>query len=344
MGPTRPKGVLRLARRGVVLAAAGAALLLVFGFLWPAHLKRTDAWFVDVAYAAFIVRTFVVYIGFGLAGLAAISLLFRKEVTALACIAMSTFALITGLPAPVRTDPQPGTGSDTEYLRVFSANLGVGRADPIRVLRQIDKHHPHVVLFQEYTPAFALAVRDALRRNYPYFIEEGHTDAFGQAVFSRLPFVGKPEPDPQTEADHNGNTTPFVSAVDPQIRFVVEVGGREVVVQNTHLSPPLRPEWLGEQRIQAVRLAGWAEHETRPMVVMGDFNCTGTSSQAAALRRSGLREAGGGRTWPSRGLKRHLPGFRIDRCYSKGLEPISSAVGERTGSDHRPIVVELAVW
>jgi len=343
MGSTRPRGVLRIARRGVLLAAAGAALLLAFGFLCPAQLRRTDPWFVHVAYAAFIVRTFVVYIGFGLAGLAAIALLLRKEGTALACLAMCAFALITGLPAPAHTDPQPGTGSDTEYLRVFSANLGVGRADPAEVLRQIGEHHPDVVLFQEYTPAFAVAVRDELRQSYPNYLEEGHADAFGQAVFSRLPFVGEPEPYPQTDADRDGHTTDFVSPVDPQIRFVVEVGGREVVIQNTHLSPPLRPAWLGEQRVQAARVADWAEHETRPMVAMGDFNCTGTSAQAAALRRAGLREGGGGTTWPTTGLKRHLPGFRLDRCYSKGLARYSSAVGERTGSDHRPIVVELAV-
>lgn len=80
-----------------------------------------------------------------------------------------------------------------------------------------------------------------------------------------------------------------------------------------------------------------------PTIIAGDFNVPAGSSLLAPLRldfRDGFEQAGWGfgYTWPS-----WLPGIRIDQIHaSHGWTFSRCWVGPDLGSDHRPLIAELA--
>ena len=90
--------------------------------------------------------------------------------------------------------------------------------------------------------------------------------------------------------------------------------------------------------------------EKLPYIVSGDFNFPETAPQHANLKRAGVREAhelaaiGRGATWPVNSIFRYIvPGVRIDHIYlSPQLTATTCRTGVGRGSDHRPVVADLA--
>jgi endonuclease/exonuclease/phosphatase (EEP) superfamily protein YafD len=143
------------------------------------------------------------------------------------------------------------------------------------------------------------------------------------AILSRLPFVDTPQ------------TYPALGIVltEPQLRAVVRVDGREVVVQGVHTLPPVSFSYLREQRRLIRALAVWAQQEPRPMIIAGDFNCTPDAMAMGWLRDAGLQDAwsqrnrGIGATWPVDAGLFSIMGVKISItcCWATGsLQPMPS--------------------
>ncbi len=122
---------------------------------------------------------------------------------------------------------------------------------------------------------------------------------------------------------------------DPARRAVVRcttvVGGRELVVHGTHMShiTHLSPA-------QYRRLARLLPPLDRPALLAGDMNMWGppASSFFAGWRRAVI-----GRTWPA-----HRPHSQLDHVLvTPAVDVVDARVAEATGSDHRPVVVTLAL-
>lgn len=239
--------------------------------------------------------------------------------------------------APPSSNESPHTPSTT--LRVLSMNLLFLSDDKERVLTQIRAADADVVVLQEYHQDWDLDLYPALHEAYPFVCRPLREGIFGQAVYSRVPFVEEP-------------TLLRLHCDDycPQVGIVVNVGGREVEVWNVHLISPSGPEYIMRQCEQMRVLRGHLEQRSRAVVLLGDFNSTAMSWTAGTLRSLELREAhatvgsGRGATWPVAPIVQYLPGVRIDQAWaSHEIEWLSSRVMGETGSDHLPICVELRV-
>ena len=111
-----------------------------------------------------------------------------------------------------------------------------------------------------------------------------------------------------------------------------------------HLTRPFYPE-LQEQDVAA--LAAFARSRTLPLVMAGDFNMTPWTEKlsrftdATGLRRYNTFHL----TWPiERGRVPLLPLVAIDNVFaSPAFARIGAMGGPRLGSDHTPIVVDLAL-
>ncbi len=224
-------------------------------------------------------------------------------------------------------------------LRVLSMNLLFLSNDTPRVLAQIREADADVIVLQEYHQDWDLDLYPELREAYPFVCRPLREGIFGQAVYSRMPFVEEPSLLRLHRDDYC-----------PQIGIVVKVGGREVEVWNVHLISPSGPEYIMRQCEQMRVLRAHLGKRSRPVVLLGDFNSTAMSWTAGTLRSLELREAhatvgsGRGATWPVLPLVRYLPGVRIDQAWaSHEIEWLSSRVMGETGSDHLPICVELRV-
>ncbi|HSP99678.1 MAG TPA: endonuclease/exonuclease/phosphatase family protein [Candidatus Dormibacteraeota bacterium] len=226
-----------------------------------------------------------------------------------------------------------------ERVRVLSANLWNGGADPEGFVALVERMRADVVAVQELTPPQA----EALRRCMPHGILEPATDYNGMGIAGRTPLGVRRLALPRRDA----------RLADLQLRGP---DGSAVAVElvNIHVEAPhSTPTWSTVAR----RRGQWRGLERhlkanphRPRVVVGDFNSTplwpfyrriADHLHDAALihaRRSGGRVA---RTWgPWHGAPRLL---RIDHAFVQHLEVFDFAVVEVPDGDHSAVVVEIGI-
>lgn len=257
---------------------------------------------------------------------------------------------------PARLGPTPLLGAATAGgaqprgtdLRLLTLNLLYTHSRCDGFVALIQREQPDVVCLQELTPPVAERLCALLGDDYPHRLLAPSAGSNGYGILSRLPLV----------AGDFLQTPGGVSRYAQ--RATVLVGGREIDVYNCHLMPPLGKtfRYLGPTiatrlreaqitaMVEAIRTVG------RPAVVAGDFNLTpyqeGYRLLAPTLTDSWLEAGvGTGVTWPLSILPqftRFVPLLRIDYCWHTAeLQATRSRVAYTlTGSDHCPVVVDLA--
>jgi len=291
---------------------------------------------------AFFVRTFELHLALAtLAPLALLLVLRRWWIAAVTATlpvwALAPIAFSYVSPAPLPVD---------RPLRVMTGNLLVGHAQVDPLLEQISRFAPDVIFFQEYTPAKAERLVHALAGQYPHRVEAIRDHAFGQAIYSKIPFESEPELYPHARIREQGalkgRAGTEVGIWDAQIRAVIRLDGAEIVLQNVHYAPPIRSSYLKEQRVMTKWLCEWLANETRPVIIAGDFNCTPASANLSDLHRAGLTNSrrvarGWAGTWPASGLPSIAP-VTIDHVLIRGLRCEFSSPGTNIASDHLPVL------
>jgi endonuclease/exonuclease/phosphatase (EEP) superfamily protein YafD len=316
------------------LVAIGAAGGVLFAWGLP-DLGDTRGVGGALTWLAFAGRTFAFHAGLALLPLIVLMVLRRVWTPAIVASLAAAWCLAPALWS-YRPRAEPPALSD-DALTIFSVNAQVGRVDPERLRHEIERVDADVVCIIEHHPRLAPTIA-ALRERYPHVAESIRDDAFGMAMLSKSPLAEPPRHYPDLG----------IPLREPQIRCVVDVGGRAVVVQGVHTLPPVSIDSLREQRALLRALAAWARAEPRPVVLCGDLNCTPESQGFAWLRDAGLIDAWGARgvgrgaTWPvGKGLFSHA-GVRIDHILvGGGLVPASAVLGADVGSDHRGVVARV---
>ncbi|MDP9023713.1 MAG: endonuclease/exonuclease/phosphatase family protein [Actinomycetota bacterium] len=232
-------------------------------------------------------------------------------------------------------------------VRVASYNTYIRSSDLSHVVRLARVEQPDVLLVQEITPRRAAELGAQLGDTYPHrwFGDEvGRVGGVG--LLSRFPIVAlRPVPSPRP-------------ASRPTAVVHLDVGGRPLQVVPVHLTSPCPDcgaSFLGRQRfeVNARRAeidAALAELDPDvPAVVGGDLNSTRRSDPYRHLAAAGFRDphieagAGPGFTWPA-GTDRlpDRPLLRIDWIMARGMVPVEAWVASTDGSDHRPVLADLA--
>jgi endonuclease/exonuclease/phosphatase (EEP) superfamily protein YafD len=326
----------RILRREAWLLVVAAYPLLAFSYLWPQDWRNQAPAYVAVSWAAFIVRVFQYHAGLVLLIILAIAVLRKHRRLAMAAMPPVLFTLGPALVQFIPHQPEPSIGP---RFRVMTANLLMVNADTDGIVGEVVAAKPDVLMLQEYTEHWHAAFQKALAKDYPYNSVVMRDDSFGIAIYSRTPFAA--------EVDQR---FPLGRAGVEQMRAEVEIGGKRLALYNLHLLPPRTLLYTGEHRLQVADLVDTLHNEKLPYVVCGDFNFPDLSPQQSALKRAGAREAhqlagyGRGATWPVIYAFRYLmPGIRIDDVYlGPQLTATSCETGEGRGSDHRPVVVDVA--
>jgi endonuclease/exonuclease/phosphatase (EEP) superfamily protein YafD len=189
-----------------------------------------------------------------------------------------------------------------------------------------------VVAVQELSPRWAQAFASpAFTRAYPHRVEDVRRDAFGSGIYSRAPLL-----------DADILQTPAM----PIARATIAIEGSQVRIYSVHSPPPSHPAWVALWSSGLAAVESAARRETLPVVLAGDFNATEHSAWYARFLADGYRSAHDAcrrpfaTTWPN-GMLRMLP-IRIDHVFlSRELGCVSVREGAGSGSDHRPVIVEL---
>lgn len=228
----------------------------------------------------------------------------------------------------------------TASIRVLSANLGLGRADPHATVA-LATQSADVFITQEMTPEVATAMSAAgLDAVFPHRAIDPRPMAAGIGIWSRHPIVGS--------ASVDGYQMPMLSARIrvPGVRF-------DATVLAVHLAAPwvqpLRwfrgdidtlPTTMGD----LARIAG-----SGAVIVAGDLNATYDMQPFRRLLDEGYRDAaeqaGAGLTlsYPSRPWRRPVVG--IDHVLVRNASAAAAQTVTIPGSDHRGLlaVIDLPV-
>lgn len=220
-------------------------------------------------------------------------------------------------------------------LRVVSLNLLQGNEEFEAVEKFVRGSGADVVVFQEVSPPWG-ALLQRLTDQYPQHLIRARKDSKGAALLSKLPLRGTTFEEMPGQEQIGAVTAEVQTAAGPVKIFGIHshkpTRAKGAVSQRHYF------QWLSKRSAQ-VRSGGV------PVIVLGDFNST---PWAVAFRQfvaeSQLLDTSHGvvlgATWNV--LLPHR--LMIDHAFiSPGLRLVRRQVGPAVGSDHRPLMVDLAL-
>ncbi|HEX2316904.1 MAG TPA: endonuclease/exonuclease/phosphatase family protein, partial [Thermomonospora sp.] len=172
--------------------------------------------------------------------------LLRRRWPLLVSVLVAVALVVPLLPRAVAGDQPAARGP---AVRVLTANLLFGLAEPERVVELVRRHAVDVLSLQELTPAAVTRLEAAgLTRILPYKVVDTEGGAAGSGLYSRHRLRALPAP-------------PGTLMAMPRAEFTL-AGGRRVEVTAVHPPPPISGEavwqWRHDLRVlpSAERTAG----------------------------------------------------------------------------------------
>ena len=227
---------------------------------------------------------------------------------------------------------QPPAASRT--LKIMSFNVLVTNRNYQSTIDQIVEHNPDIVTILEYSKKWDAELQE-LREIYPYAVCEPRQHGFGVAIFSKYPL-----------SDVQRLTLPTINIDNPFLTASVSFGEQSIRLATMHAYSPTTKTRLAFRNQQFTTVAEFLGHQDIPTVVIGDFNCTPWSPflkdfQAKTGLRDSRRGFGNQATWPTQWEIFRIP---IDHAFvSPHIHVHDRFVGDATGSDHLPIILEVSV-
>lgn len=227
----------------------------------------------------------------------------------------------------------PDTGPVTsETIRVMSFNIRSNNESMDAVFDYIDRIDPDVVFLHESTDPWAEAAREA---GLAYDI---YDVAQPGLIFSTLVLAPS-----GSEFESFG----FAAAEPRAVEVNVRAGDDVVSVLGIHPISPTTAQRAALRNAQLDWAADWAAATSGPAVVVGDFN----ASPWSAAFRSFLSTSGFHDSTRGFGLQPSFPmdenplvRVQIDQlAHSGSMAVLDRRLGPRLGSDHAPLIVDLAV-
>lgn len=257
----------------------------------------------------------------------ALILLRRRRIAAAAVIG----AVISAIPAfGYLTVPAQSATAHADSFRLVSLNVWFRNHDYTRIATFLNETHADAIVLQEATLPAARRLK-ALLPSYPY--AHIHDGLHGAVVFSKWPLIA-------------ARSRPLATHGSAAAHVQIAWRGSAVTVLGVHLHWPLGSRNAQWRNLELRDIASVAASTAGPLIVAGDFNITPWSAFFQdALARSGLNDCASGQglapSWPSRV---GWLGIRIDHCLaSQHWRTINFRTGPHVGSDHRPLIIELAL-
>lgn len=161
---------------------------------------------------------------------------------------------------------------ENENFKFTIAHINVTSAEESyeNFLENLKNYSMDILSFQEVTPDWAQILNDALKEDYPYFVNNVRIDPFGMAIYSKFPVV-------ETDTLMFENT-PFLRA---------KIGmkpNREINIYNILLMPSIDSRLDILQDNQLKFLTSYLDNSKGTELVLGDFNMVYWSSRIRDFR------------------------------------------------------------
>jgi endonuclease/exonuclease/phosphatase (EEP) superfamily protein YafD len=265
----------------------------------------------------------------------------RAWVIAVAGIGAALLAVVACSGEALRTPRTPAPGQ--RALVVMTYNLNYGLAGDRDTLDVLTRHSADLVLLQETTPEWEVALRARLTERYPHMIFRHCCLAGGLGVLSRHPL------------NELAYLEPPAGGWFPALRLRVASPLGPLDVFNVHLRPQIGdsgPNVAGVMSgaiatppIRRREVSAYLAHVERgmPTLIAGDFNESEDGSALERLEDAGLRSAlpqfSDDTTWRWRMSVIGKVTRRFDHiAYSTELDVLSASVITAGRSDHLPVI------
>jgi len=187
------------------------------------------------------------------------------------------------------------------------------------------------VLVDEVTPKLLRGLRAVLDPDYAHHAFMPLDDAFGSAIFSKVVLA-------------HGVVVDVAGL--PMQSVVAKLGGHDVRLWAVHTRAPTRENsrQLRDEMIDT--LTAHRPSEPLPLIAAGDFNATIWHGSMRDLLGAGLTDAADA---VGKGLRGTWKGARlmetpIDHVLvTRQVRVLDVRVGTGAGSDHRPVIADLAI-
>lgn len=225
-------------------------------------------------------------------------------------------------------------------LRVLVANIRTRNRNYDLVLDLVKTKQPDIAIFIEVDNAWRQQL-DELKNLLPY--SSGDTDFrnLGILVYSNRAF-------------QDLKTVSFGTERRASAIAQLQVKDRSVTLLATHPVTPIRPDLFHARNRQLDLITQYLATVDRPVILVGDLNMTMWSPYHRRLvNKTGLKNSRKGfgilPTWPTQetftGIQSKLSSLftiPIDHCLvSDEFKTTNIDTGSRTGSDHKPLIVDL---
>ena len=306
-----------------VVRGTVAGVIIVVGLATLLGLLDRVSWVFELA-DVFRLQYLVVLVGAALGAL----LLRRPWLAGSAGVLAAVNVAVLGISLIPTATAAPGTPRGS--LRLVVANVEVGNPDFAAVRRLVARTHPDVLGVTELTPEMAAQLGPALHR-YRARVVETREDAYGIGVYSRRPLL-------------SARVVHLPADGPPTVVARTRVAGKPVSLVVTHVHTP----FAGSIHTRQLRALAEARPGLGPRAaVCGDFNTPPWSgplrdfATQAGLRDLYGRSAWAAYSWPTWSAVLRVP---LDNCFvGEGIAVRDHHDGPGVGSDHRPLVVDLAV-
>ncbi|NIV18698.1 MAG: hypothetical protein GWN47_09910 [Woeseiaceae bacterium] len=247
--------------------------------------------------------------------------------------AMLLLTVVNALPVvPWHLSDNKVTASGEPRFKLLSSNVYAGNENSEALLDLITAEQADLVFLQEVTSRRAKELAQ-LHEAYPYSLNIPREDNFGIAVLSRRPF-------------ENARIIESPPLKLPTLVVEVRIFGKAVTLVTTHLMPPLEDAGYDARNIHLLSVAEMIRSISGPRVLIGDLNTAmwgrnyrkfvEQSSMSNTRKGFGVLP-----TWPTQLPFAMIP---IDHCLvSDDILVRDIRTGPDIGSDHLPLIVELAL-
>jgi endonuclease/exonuclease/phosphatase (EEP) superfamily protein YafD len=302
-------------RVGVIATVAGVLMVLIGVAAGSLH------WSFDLL-GQFLLPSMVAA---GTAALVALLCRWPRLAFASAGAALAAFAIATPF-----TEPPAGAAKEAPRFKVLLFNIWHANARLPQVRDMVERENPDVVVLLETTKRN----RDRLHgiaALYPYRFDCIGNGACDITILARSRLTA-----PATK----GTSDPGPTIVNVE----TEVAGCRLKLFATHMTRPFPHRPYSAQRMQANTIGEAVSGWPGAKLLLGDFNGATWGHVVRTIEtRGGVKAAtGAGGTWPS--LFPPQMRIPIDHVMAgPGLSFVSRRVLPRIGSDHSPVLTEIAV-
>jgi endonuclease/exonuclease/phosphatase (EEP) superfamily protein YafD len=265
-------------------------------------------------------------------GIALVAVALRRWALVAVSIGVVAFHLWWIVPDYLPASAVPAEAHAAPQLRLFTANVYHHNQDYSGIAAEAAEARPDLLFVQEYHDRAHRAFEAAgVFAELPFRTPDDRITTL--MIFSRYPL---------TEIDISS------AGGRPVIRATMEIGDQKIRLYNIHTSSPDGRWSVGEWHRSWDALIEELRGVEGTVMLAGDFNATQHHIWDGKLKDMGLHSAheergrGNATTWPN-GFH-PIPEIRIDHVFlSSNLVTLEIREGEGRGSDHRPVIADIAV-